>query len=74
VSTKAFDSGKTIKASIEGEDADDFLLLHDGKVNGFAGGKTRMAENNLLGALDGGLVDRENLIRDPQPDIERGLG
>jgi len=32
-----------------------------------------MAENNLLGALDGGLVDRKNLIRDSQQCIERGL-
>lgn len=32
-----------------------------------------MAENNLLGALDGGLVDWKNLIRDSQQGIERGL-
>jgi hypothetical protein len=73
VPTKAFDSGITINAGIEGEDADDFLLLHGGEVNGAAGGETRMAENNLLGVLDGGLVDRENLIRHPQQGIECGL-
>jgi len=67
------DSRKTVEAGVKAQDSFDPVLLHDCEVYGVPRGYVAMSEDDLLGALRGRLIDRQNLIHDAEQSRVGGL-
>ena len=61
---------EAVKIRGKAQDLTDSMLFHDSEVDGIACREARMAEDNLLGTLDGGPRDVKHLIDDAQQSVE----
>ena len=66
-------SRKAVEPGVEAHDARNSLTLHDGEVQRVARGQSRVAQDDALGALDVGELDREDPLDDAEQRIESGL-
>jgi len=56
-SGKARDAGEAVEAGIERQDLIDSVVLHDCEMHGVPRGGSAMAQDDLLGTLNDGLID-----------------
>ena len=67
------DSGKAVKAGIEGQNALNAVALHHGEVHRIASGKMSTSKNNFFRTLNMAAFHSQHLIRHAQQSVECGL-
>jgi len=69
-SGQARDTGNAVESRIETQDALDSVVLHDGDMQGIAGGESAISQDDFLRALCGGLIDSQNLVDSAEQSVE----
>jgi|SRR5205823_14602801 len=66
-------SGISFKTRIKAQDPVNAMLFHNGQMNGIASGEPGMTQDNFLGALGRGPINRKYFVRDSKQRVEPRL-